>query len=142
MIRVATKDDLPRLMEIAAVFYEMTVFKDIAPRDDVGICAFLEALIDDDDGVIFVGEFGCIGGNVGSMWAAPNVKLGVEVFWFGAGEGRALREAFEQWAYEKGCKAVMFSTLGQDTDLRAEKSLKSSGYAKTEQYWIRTYSPC
>ncbi len=135
MIRQATSDDLPRLMEVAVDFWAMSPWSDFAPRDDVAICAMLERAI--EAGSCFVGERGVIFGFLTPIWASPGKTIAVELAWWGAGEGQALLEAFEAWAKEQGAVGVQMSSLGAAHDDKTEAKLINSGYKLSERGFFK-----
>lgn len=132
MIRQATSDDLPRLMDVAAQFWALTPWSDMGiERDDIAICSTLENAI--ENGSCFVGDKGVIFGFMGPVWAAPQNKIAVELAWWGAGEGMELLEAFETWAKDNGAIGVQMSTLGSVHDARTEEKLIKAGYRVSER---------
>ena len=132
MIRQATSDDLPRLMDVAVQFWALTPWASMGlERDDIAICSTLENAI--ENGSCFVGEKGVIFGFMGPVWAAPQHKIAVELAWWGAGEGMELLEAFETWAKDNGAIGVQMSTLGSGNDTRTEEKLIKAGYRISER---------
>lgn len=138
MIRPATVDDLPRLLEIGERFWSVSPWAAMGlERDDVAICAQLERSI--EQGGCFVGEVGVIFGFLAPIWASPANMIAVELAWWGPGEGRQLREAFEAWAQERGAVGVQMSTLGAAWDDDTAASLRAAGYHKAEQGWFKRF---
>jgi GNAT superfamily N-acetyltransferase len=136
MIRPATSADLPKLLEIGERFWRVSPWAAMGlERDDVAICEQLERAI--EAGGCFVGDTGVIFGIIAPVWASPRHKIAVELAWWGPGEGRALREAFEAWAAENGCIGVQMSTLGVSWDDDTVSGLRAAGYSKAEQGWFK-----
>lgn len=140
MIRQATVDDLPRLLELCETFWNISPWAKMGlERDDVAICENLERAI--EIGSCFIGERGLIFGFIGPLWASPANKVAVEFAWFGPGEGRQLREAFEGWAKEQGCFGVQMATLGAAWDDDTAAGLRSAGYRLAEQGYFKRVTP-
>lgn len=138
MIRQATVDDLPRLLEMAETFWSISPWAKMGlERDDVAICAQLERAI--EQGGCFVGRVGGIFGFLAPIWASPGNMIAVELAWWGPGEGRQLREAFEGWARERGAVGVQMSTLGAAWDDDTAAGLRAAGYHKAEQGWFKRF---
>lgn len=134
-IRLATQDDLPRLMAVAGDFWAVSPWSATIEMDDVAVCDMLEKAI--DGGSCFVGERGVIFGFMGPLWASPQHKIAVELAWWGAGEGLALLEAFEQWAKDNGAIGVQMSTLGGLDDEKTEAKLRKAGYKPSERGFFK-----
>jgi GNAT superfamily N-acetyltransferase len=135
-VRQATAEDLPQLLAIGERFWSISPWAAMGlERDDIAICEQLEAAI--SEGGCFVCDGGVIFGRVWPVWASPSNLIAVELAWYGPGNGRALREAFEAWAKERGCIGVQMSTLGAAWDEDTVSGLRSAGYAKAEQGWFK-----
>jgi hypothetical protein len=136
MIRQATSEDMPMLEEGAKKFFALHPFSMIGVDfDGDSIAEALTVMI--EAGGVFVGERGAIGGVIAPVWFSPSTKIALELFWYGAGEGLALKRRFETWAHEKGAKAVVLTTLGREWDARTAEILDRSGYDKSEQTWLK-----
>jgi hypothetical protein len=135
MIRLATPDDLPRLMAIAVEFWALSPWSSMVDMDDVAVCGLLEKAI--QEGSCFVGERGVIFGFMGPVWAAPEHKIAVELAWWGAGEGQELLSAFENWAKSEGAIGVQMSTLGASHDDKSEEKLIDAGYRISERGFFK-----
>jgi GNAT superfamily N-acetyltransferase len=135
MIRQATSDDLPRLMAVASEFWALSPWSSMVDMSEIAVCDLLEKAI--EGGSCFVGERGVIFGFMGPVWAAPEHKIAVELAWWGAGEGLALLEAFEQWAKDNGAIGVQMSTLGAEHDDKTEAKLRKAGYKVSERGFFK-----
>jgi hypothetical protein len=135
MIRLATTDDIPRLMAIAVEFWKLSPLSEFVVMDDIAVCETIERAI--DNGSCFVGDKGVIMGFMLPHWAAPSCKVAIEIAWYGAGEGDALLAAFEQWAKDNGAIGVQMSTIGAAYDDKIEAKLIKSGYALAERGFFK-----
>ena len=131
MIRLATPDDLPRLMAIAVEFWALSPLSKFIPMDEIAVCATIEKCI--ANGGCFVGEHGVVMGIITEHWAAPSHKVAIELAWYGYGEGDDLLAAFEAWAKESGAIGVQMSTIGAAHDGKIEKKLVEHGYTVAER---------
>ena len=137
-VRQATADDLPQLLAIGERFWSISPWAAMGlERDDIAICEYLERAIE-GGGCFLSDSGGVIFGFAAPLWASPSNLIAIEMAWFGRGEGRALREAFEDWARSIGCVAVQMSTLGDGSDDETGRKLSTAGYAKNGQMWWRS----
>lgn len=138
MIRQATSDDMPRLMAIAVEFWKLSPLSEFVALDEIAVCETIERAI--DNGSCFVGERGVIMGFMMPHWAAPSCRVALEIAWYGAGEGDALMQAFEQWAKDNGAVGVQMSTIGAAHDDKIESKLIKSGYQVAERGFFKRLS--
>ena len=136
MIRQATFDDMVRLDQIAREFFALHPLATLGVAfDGEAISRQVRAMI--DAGGVFIGDKGAIGGMLSPVWFAPGSTVALELFWYGQGEGLALKRRFEQWAKESGAFAFVMSTLGREWDERTARILSKDGYEKSEQVWMK-----
>jgi GNAT superfamily N-acetyltransferase len=130
---------MPRIMEIAEQFWRVSPWASMGlVADDAAIAATVERCM--EQGGCFIGEVGAVMGQLAPVWASPESAIAVELAWWGPGEGRALREAFEAWAVRSGAVGVVFSTLGAEWDSATARKLGRAGYRRFEQSWIKESS--
>ena len=118
MIRLATADDMDALLEMGRNFVAATV-EDSMGFDAESLKGTMLALIDSDDGALFVAEgdglIGMIGGILYPAYFNKGQKTGQELFWWvepqsrGGKDAVQLMRALMQWAQEAG--AGTFSML-------------------------------
>jgi hypothetical protein len=128
LIRKATAEDLPRILELGAEFLGLGPYAWV-PLDIDAFEAFAATLI--EKGAIFLAPDGMIGGCLSPFYFNPAVVMAAELFWYSPKHGRQLREALEAWAQEQGCAAITFSGL--------RKLYGRAGYAATEVAFFKRF---
>lgn len=130
MIRTATKDDLPLIVDLAAEFlsYSPHAWMEIDRE------AFAEAAgrLIDGAGIIFLSDDGFIGGVLTACYFNPATTLASELFWFARKEGPELLAAFEAWARESGASAITTSGLADGHERAIRRVFARNGYVASE----------
>ena len=129
MIRRATGDDIPQIVELGAEFLAVSPHAWI-PLDRDAFTEFAGRLV--DHGVVFLSDDGMIGGLVTPFFFNPAVTTAAELFWFARKEGRALREAFEGWAREQGAACLTCAGLVNDREPAIRRNYERAGYVAKE----------
>lgn len=138
MIRRATQDDLPRILELGAEFLGLGPYAWV-PLDIDAFAGFATNLI--EHGAIFLAEDGMIGGCLYPFYFNPAVVMAAELFWYSPKHGRALREALEGWAKEQGCVAITCSGLANEREATVRKLYARVGYQATEVAFVKRFAP-
>ena len=135
MIRTATIEDMPRLLQYADAFLSYHPLTATLPREMAAVEGMLGRMIDNPSAVIFVHDHGVIGGIIVPIWCAPKTAVATELFWWAERNGIELMRAFEDWACASGADIVqMLSIAGR----RSPDALYvRAGYAKTEVSYVR-----
>lgn len=136
MIREATADDIPRIVEMGAKFHAMSDYG-FAGYNPEAVAQFLAATIASPDAVVFTHDEGMIGGALVPLYFDPSTKIAVETFWWADGQGMALLTAFEWWAEAKGAKAVTMSCLEGKRSKALGRVFRSRGYRQAENSYTR-----
>lgn len=136
MIREATHDDIPAIMEMGKRFADAAGVTAKVGWDDESVRTLLGALIDNEDGVLLVCESGMIGGVVYAHPFNNARRVFQEFFWRSEGrEGLRLLEAAEDAARARGAdRSIM---LGMDSLPRLDRLYSRKGYAPTERSYIK-----
>lgn len=142
-MRQATIDDLARMGELAAAFYDSSRF--LRGFRLERFTAFWSQLLG-GAGVIFVDESadGAITGAIGGL-AYPEPYSGelvaTEFFWFvlpGArGGGLRLYRAFEAWASERGCSQLRMVHLEDSMPDRLATVYTRLGFIAAERHFVK-----
>lgn len=138
MIRTATPDDLPKLLEWGRHFAESVDLPGgYDPESAEGL--FRQLM---DAGILLIGEGGAVGAFVHpSPYNAAHVT-GQELFWWvepehrGNGTGKALFDALQVAVAEAGAGSFTMSTLG---DHGIGRFYESRGYRQTDQNYTKTF---
>ena len=114
-------------LAFARKFHARSTWKD-APFDDDAVLAFIANL--EANAYFKITERGMIGGMIVPLWFAPSMSVAAEMFWYSeeTGEGRRLREGFEQWASENGAPFVLFSMMTHDREPVVRRIYERAGY--------------
>ena len=138
MIRRATAEDMPAILAFGAEFLAIGPYAWV-PLDMAAFEAFAGKLI--EEGAIFLADDGMIGGCLYRFYFNPAVTMAAELFWYSPKNGRALREALEAWAREKGCEAITFSGLANEREATVRKLYGRAGYTATEVAFVKRFAP-
>lgn len=134
MIRRATLDDVPEIVDLGARFLAYSRHRDI-PLDRAAFGNFAAGMI--DSGVIFLSDEGMIGAVRCPLYFNPAVIVAAEVFWFAPKEGQALKAAFEQWAVEIGAYAIQYSAIVDDHAKAVDRIYRRSGCVPIETAYFK-----
>jgi GNAT superfamily N-acetyltransferase len=148
MIRPATLEDMPRLVEMGERFFKTAGWEDIAEWDDASITRTLTHLIEQDVGAIFVLDdgaqlVGMAGGMLNPFYFNLHHLTGQELFWWvepeHRGQGSLLFDALEGWARDAGAQS--FSMIALD-NIRPElmgRIYRMRGYRAAEHSYIKRF---
>ena len=129
MIRRATREDIPRIVALGRQFHAYSPWRDV-DYDEGQTAEFIGRVVD-GLGAVFLSPDGMCGGILTPLFFSP-VLIGVEMFWWAPTNGRALREAFEDWALSSGARAVQFSALADDNIERVDRIYRRAGFKRAE----------
>lgn len=136
MIRPATLDDIPGLLEMGKRFADEAGVTARIGWDDESVADMLAGLIESPDGIVLVSAKGMIGGYVAAHPFNRNVRMFVELFWRAEdGQGLALLNAAEAQSEALGAtKSVMVAMDGMERTSRLYGRL---GYALCEAQYMK-----
>ena len=137
MIRPATEDDIPRLLEMGSRFAEKARLWDHVGYDPVSMEATFRAMIAGESFCLFVGDSGALGGMVAPHPFNHAQMIADELFWWSEGrEGLALLKAYEDWA--GSFRAVIrMTTLEAVEPERVGKLFARRGYVPLERAFVK-----
>ena len=128
MIRAATAQDVPRIVEMGQRFHTAA---SLPMRFDAGAVAeMLSGMVASDSAALLVSDYGMIGGVLAPAYCDPAWVMAVELFWWADRDGLALLRAFETWGRENGAHEIRMTSLAALP--RADAILRRKGYAATE----------
>lgn len=137
MIRTATHEDIPHIVELGAEFLAASPHAWVGLDRDA-FADFAGRMI--DHGVIFLSDDGMIGGVISPMFFNPAVSTVAELFWFARKEGRELRKALEVWAREKGAAGMTCAGLINEREATIRKVYERAGYVPSEVAFVKRFA--
>ena len=140
MIRKATTEDLPKLLNLAQEFYASSEF-----LEGFNLNIFVanwSNFINNDIGVIWIlNEFDGILGAVKYPDINSGELVATEFFWFVSpdkrGDGIKLLREFEKWAKEVGCKKIFMVYLMDSMPEEMKSVYKRYGYKPMEVHYVK-----
>lgn len=136
VVREATIEDLPFLMDIGQKFFEANEWPVELNFNPEFLEKTLIHLISDDNGVILRNDTGCIGGLLFPYYFTGDLTT-QELFWWADKDGLELLEAFERWSKNYGAKTVSMITLAGLNPERVGKIYQRRGYTPVEHSYIK-----
>lgn len=144
-VRQATQEDVPRIVEMSAKFYETTSYARWAPFNPDTVHD-LAANLAEHHVMLVAEDAGELVGMVG-LFAAPfmfnsDVTAAYEVVWWvdpeaqGRGAGKALLQGVEPACTARGCQAVQMVHL-QSSPPQAAAIYERMGYGHTESSYTK-----
>lgn len=137
MIRAATVDDIPGLLDMGAKFAERADLATHVGYDAESMAATFAAMIERDEFCLFIGGCGAIGGMVAPHPFNHAQPIADELFWWSEGrEGLRLLEAYEEWAASHGAVIRMTALEAVEPD-RMGRFYERRGYRPLERAYVR-----
>lgn len=142
MIRPATIDDIPKLMELGQRHYDESGYDGIIPFDADSAEQSLRDLMDSDDAILLVmcepEIVGMIGGATRTSWINRNHKIAAHlVWWVEPAYRRTIAAAdllfqFMEWASGTGARTLCMGGIHGSPPSRLYERL---GFVKMEQIY-------
>ena len=141
MIRLATHDDIPALIEMGREFVAQSSDA-IVPFDEAGTVDMFRSMIDADAACVFISDDGFICGVITALpYLSKKFTVANECFWYAESSGSDLFEAFERWAVQSGASRAIISHRHCSRTPSFERLYRMRGYAPHEHYYVRDL-PC
>jgi GNAT superfamily N-acetyltransferase len=147
-VRKAIATDLEQYVKLARDFHEASPMHGVADFDKQGYSNFfLQSIIDPNIG-IWLAEIdneivGITGALVYPLYFSPTNLVAQELWWWltpasrGSGAGGKMFKQIEQWAQEKGAKALFMIALEDDRAAKMEKVYARAGFKPLERTFIK-----
>jgi hypothetical protein len=134
MIRPATRDDFPMMLEMGRAFADEAGVTGRVGWDDESVIDTLEVIM--EHGILLVSERGMIGGMIAPHPFNHGVTVFSELFWRAEdGNGRALLHEAERIAQERGASvSAMVAMDGMD---RTQRLYGRLGYEYCEAQFMK-----
>lgn len=141
MIRTATHEDVPRIVELGCRFLTESGYAAHITPDPIQMAATMTWLLSDPARAIFLSEAnGLVTGGIGAfVYTHPlsGKRTAVEVFWYVApehrGQGIRLLHRAESWAKDAGAETLQMIAPTPEI----EQLYVRRGYAKVETTYAR-----
>lgn len=147
MIRLATSDDIARIVKMGECFHAEAGWADISEFDVESCTATITNMIEQDAGIVVVVEnegrlVGMAGGVISPIYFNYAHQTGQELFFWlepssRSGDGRSLLKALEDEARAKGCKSWVMIALDKIRPEATGMLYKRNGYRPSEHSWIK-----
>lgn len=135
MIREATVEDIPRLLEMGEKFAARARLEEHVGYDPASMEKTFRALIENEAFCLFVGERGAIGGVKAPHPFNHARTIAEEQFWWSEGrEGLRLLAKFEEWAGES---VIVMKTLEAVEPERTGRLFERRGYTPLERSFVK-----
>lgn len=136
MIREATRDDIPMIMEIGRRFADEAGVTQQVGWDDESVEGLVGNLIDHEDGIMLVGDKSILGGLVYAHPFNRHRRIFQELFWRSEGrEGLKLLVEAEKLASAKGASRSLMLDVASMPG--AERIYERRGYSLTERTFTK-----
>jgi GNAT superfamily N-acetyltransferase len=136
MVRDATLEDIPQLVEWGAAMHEASPWAS-RTYDPDATAQFLDMLITAPHGAVFISDAGMIGGAMAPIFMTGE-RCAMESFWWARERGWELLKTFEQWARDQGCVGVLMLHMnGDERSERVVKIYERRGYAPRETGYFK-----
>jgi GNAT superfamily N-acetyltransferase len=147
-VRKAIATDLEQYVKLARDFHKASPMHGVADFDEQGYSIFfLQSIIDPNIG-IWLAEIdneivGITGALVYPLYFSPTNLVAQELWWWltpasrGSGAGGKMFKHIEQWAQEKGAKALFMIALEDDRAAKMEKVYARAGFKPLERTFIK-----
>lgn len=133
MIREATLEDIPRILDIGRRFCSLAGQQFNEPV----LAQSLAEMITADSSVILVSDGGVIAG-IAYPYYFSGELVAQELFWWADSGGLKLLQAFEEWARNAGAKRVLMICLESVEPDRVARIYTRRGYIPIERTFMRT----
>lgn len=130
--KVADWADLTRLIDYIREFHAASPWS-VLPYSTAVTRQNLQAMIASPESVIFVHDYGCIGGSLVPLKFSPGL-LAQEMFWWAEKDGLSLLSAFEKWAKAIGASAICMADLPES---RVAPIYRRRGYSRAENFYTK-----
>lgn len=139
MIRSATLDDIPALLEMGERFAAKAKLADHVGYDSANMETTFAFMVNDENYCLLIGEAGAIGGAKAPHPFNYSHWIAQELFWWSEGrEGLRLLAAFEEWARET-CHSLRMITLEAVEPERVGRIYEKQGFAPLEHGYIKVF---
>lgn len=141
-IRLATKEDIPRLCELGKDFIEVSGYADIAEYDERSCVRMLELMITCKT-CFTDGEYGVIGFMISPLFFNIQKLSAVELFWWvdkekrGSSLGIRLLKAAEEQARKLGAKNFSMLSIDRLKSRKLDSLYTKLGYSLSERIYMR-----
>lgn len=142
MIREATTEDIPKLVEMGERFHKASPYADLMDFDAQGFSEFGGLMIENDIFLLLVDDHvtSMLGMAFAGCLANPSVIMADELFWWSESPGTGIKLLKTAEVVAKGRGATLFkmSALADDNGERMNGYYQHAGFSDCERSYMRT----
>lgn len=146
MVRPATSDDIPRMVELGELFFNEAGLNRLFPYDPVSAAQTFAGMIDNLDAAVFLLEsdsrvVGGIGGLISPHYCNYAVRVMSEFFWWvepasrGSQDAVRLAVVMETWARRRGAAVGDWAAL-KSSPPSVDRFYQKRGYNPAETHYV------
>jgi len=148
MIRTASREDMPKLLEVGWKYYKFAPFEEhglnYKPQD---LERYIINMIGDPDnsGVLIAEKMGCFAGTTGIVtvpWFMDHGQKQIfEMWWWveeeyrGSGVAKEMMAAIERWAVFHGAACLKMASLPNEHQDRLDKFYMKRGFSPADHFF-------
>ncbi len=137
MIRPATTEDIPHLVEMGREFHAMSPHKPMGEFDGEAVGRMLDFLISSPSALVLTNGDGAIGGVMAPIYFCPTKLMMEESFWWARKGGRDLLREFSVQAKAMGASCIYLSTLRNDRSDIVDRIVSGMGFGMVEHRYVK-----
>jgi hypothetical protein len=148
IIRRATIDDLPDILDAGSEMFSLSVIARRASLDRSTCEAMFRNIIGSDNGLVLLAYkddklLGGIAACLTPLWYNADEKVAVALAWWvfpehrGSRAGGLLKAGFEDWALAKSAAMTAISSVMRDGNPDLSEMLERDGYALSEKLFTK-----
>jgi hypothetical protein len=138
MIREAKDIDLTALISMGRDYHAESPFGDLIAFDTATWARTLVGLLESPDGIVLLSGHGFIAGFIGPCWFNEDARIAHEIGWRDSGgDGIALLQAFEAWAFDRGARYSLGLNMPGNRDDALDRLYRRLGYRSAGCQFIK-----
>ena len=134
-MRLATKADIPQIVELGRLFHAKSTYRDKAYSPE-RVALTVKSVI--ETGTVLVSGYPIhsMGAAIkGPMWFTEG-ETAQELFLWGQ-DGKMIREGLERWAADHGCEFFAMICLEDDKAVQMTRLYRMAGYVPVERHFLK-----
>jgi len=138
--RLATYEDIPLMVPMGRRFHTASGFASYSDFNATDFADAIETLIDDECGLVLLSDRGMMGAAIGQLWYDKSITCAEELFWWSEdGSGLKMLKMAEEWARERGAKAMRMGCIVNDNLPRMDRLYDRLQYGAREAMYMKVF---